>query len=131
MPGRRRGRFDLPSQSHREAGSACKVVTLTAAIERGIPLSSVWHGPASLTIPSRRCLNANGPWFVRNYADESSGTMTLEQASAHSVNTIFAQVVMRVGPRRVVAVARRAWASGPLSRCARSRSGPSVSRRWR
>jgi penicillin-binding protein 1A len=114
IPSRRRSRFNLASQSHRQAGSAFKVFTLTAAIERGIPLSSVWHGPASLTIPARRCLNANGPWVVHNYADESSGTMSLQQAIAHSVNTIFAQVVMRVGPRRVVAVAHRMGIRSPL-----------------
>jgi penicillin-binding protein 1A len=114
IPGQRRWRFNFASQSHRQAGSAFKVFTLTAAMQRGIPLSSVWHGPSSLTIPSRRCLNANGPWVVHNYADESSGTMTLAQAIAHSVNTIFAQVVMRVGPRRVVAVAHRMGIRSPL-----------------
>jgi penicillin-binding protein 1A len=113
-PGRRARRFNLASQSHRQAGSAFKVFTLTAAIERGIPLSSVWHGPASLTIPSKRCLNATGRWVVHNFADESTGTMTLRQAIAHSVNTIFAQVVMRVGPARVVAVAHRMGIRSPL-----------------
>jgi penicillin-binding protein 1A len=113
-PGHRPPRFNLASQSHRQAGSAFKVFTLTAAIERGIPLSSVWHGPASLTIPSRRCLNASGQWVVHNFADESTGTMTLRQAIAHSVNTIFAQVVMRVGPARVVEVAHRMGIRSPL-----------------
>jgi penicillin-binding protein 1A len=106
-PGRGRMQFNLASQSHRQAGSAFKVFTLAAALERGIGLGSVWHGPASLTIPSRRCLNANGEWVVHNFADESTGTMTLAQAIAHSVNTIFAQVALRVGPRRIVAVAHR------------------------
>jgi penicillin-binding protein 1A len=113
-PGHRRRQFNLPSQSRRQAGSAFKVFTLTAAVERGIPLSSVWRGPASLTIRSRRCLNANGPWAVHNFADESTGTMTLLQATAHSVNTIFAQLVMRVGPARVVAVAHRMGIRSPL-----------------
>ncbi|MFL5826088.1 MAG: transglycosylase domain-containing protein [Thermoleophilaceae bacterium] len=113
-PGRAPLAFNLASQSHRQAGSAFKVFTLTAAIERGIPLNSVWHGPASLTIPSRSCLNANGPWAVHNFADESTGTMTLLQAIAHSVNTIFAQVVMRVGPARVVEVAHRMGIRSPL-----------------
>jgi penicillin-binding protein 1A len=106
-PGRPRLQFNLASQSHRQAGSAFKVFTLAAALERGIPLSSVWHGPASLTIRSRRCLNANGAWVVHNFADEATGTMTLAQAIAHSVNTIFAQVALRVGPGRIVAVAHR------------------------
>jgi membrane peptidoglycan carboxypeptidase len=51
---------------------------------------------------------------VHNFADESTGTMTLQQAIAHSVNTIFAQVVMRVGPARVVAVAHRMGIRSPL-----------------
>jgi penicillin-binding protein 1A len=113
-PGRPQLDFDLASQSHRQAGSSFKVFTLTAAVEQGISLNSVWHGPRSLTINSRRCLNATGAWQVHNYADESAGTMTLAQAIAHSVNTIFAQVVMRVGPPRVVEVAHRMGIVSPL-----------------
>jgi penicillin-binding protein 1A len=113
-PGRPPLEFNLASQSHRQAGSAFKVFTLAAALERGISLRSVWHGPASLTIPSRTCLNANGAWVVHNFADESTGTMTLAQAIAHSVNTIFAQVALRVGPRRIVAVAHRMGVRSPL-----------------
>jgi penicillin-binding protein 1A len=113
-PGHPRLRFNLAAQSRRQAGSAFKVFTLTTAVEQGIPLSSVWSGPASLTIASRRCLNANGPWMVHNYADESTGTMSLLAAIAHSVNTIFAQVVMRVGPNHVVAMAHRMGIRSPL-----------------
>jgi penicillin-binding protein 1A len=40
--------------------------------------------------------------------------MSLAQAIAHSVNTIFAQVVMRVGPARVVEVAHRMGVVSPL-----------------
>jgi penicillin-binding protein 1A len=114
-PGLARLRFNLATQSRRQAGSAFKVFTLTAALERGIPLGSVWHGPPALTIPNRECLNANGPWVVHNFADETSGTMTLADAIAHSVNTIFAQVVTRVGPARVVAVAHRMGIQSPLT----------------
>jgi penicillin-binding protein 1A len=106
--------FGLGSQAHRQAGSLFKVFTLTAAIERGIPLSSIWNGPPSLTIHSRRCLNATGAWLVHNYADEKAGTMTLASAIAHSVNTIFAQVVMKVGPARVVEIAHRMGVRSPL-----------------
>jgi penicillin-binding protein 1A len=113
-PNGRTLRFNLATQSRRQAGSAFKVFTLTAALEDGIPLSSVWNGPPSLTIPSRECLNANGPWVVHNFADESSGTMTLRDAIAHSVNTIFAQVVTRVGPGRVVTVAHQMGVRSPL-----------------
>jgi penicillin-binding protein 1A len=106
--------FNLATQSHRQAGSAFKVFTLTTALQQGIPLSSVWNGPAALTIPDRRCLNADGPWVVHNYADESTGTMDLLQAIAHSVNTIFAQVAVRVGPQNIVRTARRMGVRSPL-----------------
>jgi penicillin-binding protein 1A len=99
--------FDLPAQARREAGSAFKPFTLVAALEQGISLDSVWHGPPSLTIPDPRCEGAEGPWQVSNYADESAGTMTLKDAIAHSVNTIFAQVVVAAGPDKVAEVAHR------------------------
>jgi penicillin-binding protein 1A len=113
-PGHRRLAFNLASQSRRQAGSTFKTFALTAAMEAGIPLGSIWKGPSSLTISDRRCMNANGPWLVHNFADEAHGTMTLLQATAFSVNTIFAQVVMRVGPQRVVDAARRMGIESPL-----------------
>jgi penicillin-binding protein 1A len=106
-PGRRRLRFNLASQSRRQAGSAFKVFTLTAAIEKGIGLRSAWRAPGALTIPSRRCLNATGPWVVRNFDGKSRGTISLLRATVNSVNTVFAQTTLRVGPRRVVNVAHR------------------------
>jgi penicillin-binding protein 1A len=115
-PGRRRPlRFNLATQSRRQAGSTFKVFTLTAAIESGIPLSSVWRGPSSLRIAKRECRTGDEPWDVHNYADEGQGTMTLLQATAHSVNTIFAQVALRAGLAHVVDVAQRMGIESPLA----------------
>jgi membrane peptidoglycan carboxypeptidase len=115
VPGGRRLRFNLATQSRRQAGSAFKTFTITAAIEHGIPLNSVWNGPPSLTIPNPRCFTGiNTPWTVHNFADETAGTMTLLSALAHSVNTIFAQVALRVGPRNIVDVAHRLGVRSPL-----------------
>src|SRR5262249_13765468 len=47
------------------------------------------------------------PWTVHNYADESGGTMNLLDATAHSVNTIFAQLVDVIGPESVVRTAHK------------------------
>ena len=114
VPGRRQPVFNLATQSHRQAGSAFKTFTLAAALEEGISLDSVWSGPPTLTMPDPRCLNANGFWQVHNYADEAAGTMPLVQAIAHSVNTIFGQVVVKVGPDRVAQVAHRMGITSPL-----------------
>jgi penicillin-binding protein 1A len=114
-PGRDRPlRFNLATQSRRQAGSTFKVFTLTAAMESGIPLGSVWRGPSSLQIPERRCQNGDEPWEVHNYADEAEGTMTLLDATVHSVNTIFAQVALRAGITHVVDVAHRMGVESPL-----------------
>jgi penicillin-binding protein 1A len=107
VPSGRRLQFNLASQGHRTAGSAFKPFTLATAMEQGISLYSTFTGPPAMTIPDRRCEGPGGPWDVHNYADESAGTMDLVSATAHSVNTIFAQLVTKVGPDRVAALAHR------------------------
>jgi penicillin-binding protein 1A len=100
----------------RQAGSAFKPFTLAAAMEQKISLNSVWSGPSSIEIPDKRCYDyAKGePWTPHNAADEESGTFTLAQATAHSVNTVFAQVVTTVGPASVVDMAHRAGIDSDL-----------------
>src|SRR5439155_26657408 len=99
--------LNLATQAHRQAGSAFKPFTLTAAMEQGISLNSTWNGPSSIVIPNRECYTNGRPWEVHTYADESNGTMTLLNATAGSVNTIFAQLVVDVGPQAVMDVAIR------------------------
>jgi penicillin-binding protein 1A len=106
-------KFNLATQAHRQTGSAAKTFTLTAAVEKGISLNTLWSGPSSIVIEDKRCMGPDPanptqekPWEVHNYADEESGTFTLSQAITHSVNTIFAQLVVDVGPERVRGVMR-------------------------
>jgi penicillin-binding protein 1A len=87
---------------------------LATAILHGISLYSSFSGPPSLIIPDRRCYGPQGPWDVHNYADESAGYMNLLSATANSVNTIFAQLVAKVGPQNVVPVAHRMGITTPL-----------------
>jgi penicillin-binding protein 1A len=91
----------------RQAGSAFKPFTLAAALEHGISLYSYYSGPPELTIPDLRCSTGNQLWLVHNNADETAGTMNLIDATANSVNTIFAQIVAQVGPDAVVRMAHR------------------------
>jgi hypothetical protein len=67
-----------------------------------------------LAYDPQRCLNATGPWVVHNFADASQGTMSLLRATALSVNTIYAQLALRVGPACVVDVAHRMGIESPL-----------------
>ncbi len=100
-------KFNLATQSTRTAGSSFKPFVLATAIQQGISLYSSFSGPPSLVIPEHSCDGPQGPWDVHNYADESGGYMNLLSATANSVNTIFAQLVAKVGPSNVVPVAHR------------------------
>ena len=55
-------------------------------------------GPASITIPNRRCYTGNGPWSPGNAGDSSAGVYNMYGAVANSVNTWFAQLAVKVGP---------------------------------
>src|SRR5262245_48912197 len=100
--------------SGRQAGSAFKPFTLTAAMEAGYSLSSRWRGTSPMTIPDPKCYTDGKPWTLSNAADEESGIFTLAQATAFSVNTVFAQVAEAVGPESIVEVAHRMGIRSPL-----------------
>jgi penicillin-binding protein 1A len=90
--------------SGRQAGSAFKLFTLSAAIQQGYDLNAYWVGPSTMAIPE--CPDGNssdGVWHPVNA--EGSGNYSLAGATAHSVNTIFAQVIAAIGPQSVVNMA--------------------------
>jgi len=108
VPSGERIQFNLASQGHRQAGSAFKPFTLAATLEHGSSLYTYLNGPPELIITDPRCQDGyHQPWDVHNNADETAGTMNLIDATANSVNTIFAQLVTQVGPSAVVRMAHR------------------------
>ncbi len=90
----------------RQAGSAFKAFTLADAMEQGFDLNSRWYGPNTITIDDPICNGPEGPWQPEN-AEGGGSTYTLKSATAHSVNTVFAQVVVELGPDTVVDMAHR------------------------
>jgi penicillin-binding protein 1A len=83
-------------------------------VSRGISLYSTFSGPPQLFITDPQCAGPTGPWDVHNSGDESAGTMNLISATAGSVNTIFAQLVVKVGPENVVPMAHKMGIQSPL-----------------
>jgi penicillin-binding protein 1A len=114
LPDGRTMKFNLASQAGRTAGSSFKPFTLAAAIDQGISVSTGFSGPSELTLDDPKCAFNGVPWTVHNYADESGGYMSLLDATAHSVNTIFAQLVDIVGPSNVVREAHKLGIRSPL-----------------
>jgi penicillin-binding protein 1A len=107
LPDGRPMKFNLASQSGRTAGSAFKPMALAAAIEQDVSVYTGLSGPSELTITDPKCAFNGVPWTVHNYADESGGYMNLLDATAHSVNTIYAQLVDIIGPQNVVNTAHK------------------------
>jgi penicillin-binding protein 1A len=114
VPDGRTLQFNLATQSGRTAGSAFKPFVLATAVRQGISLYSGFAGPSVLTIPDAQCQTNGVPWTVHNFADETAGYMNLLSATAHSVNTIFAQLAVKVGPSNVVATAHDMGITTPL-----------------
>lgn len=91
------------TQSIAQAGSTFKPFALIAALERGIPLSSLWDGKSPQVF-----YGAGSPYIVKNYGNSSFGKLSLLRASALSVNTVFVRVSYQVGFATIVDVAKRA-----------------------
>ncbi|MEO8424720.1 MAG: transglycosylase domain-containing protein [Actinomycetota bacterium] len=89
----------------RQSGSSFKPFTLAAAMKEGYNLNAYWYGPPSITIPNTDCYTNGAPWTLSNASDSEGGTFSLKAATAHSVNTIFAQVAAQLGPQKVVDMA--------------------------
>jgi penicillin-binding protein 1A len=99
----------------RQSGSAFKPFALVAALENGISPTEVFPAPSSLHL----ALEGGGVWDVTNAEGAGYGSMTLRAATVRSVNTVYAQLIERLGPERVVDVAKRMGL-----RCCRDVSDP-------
>jgi membrane peptidoglycan carboxypeptidase len=91
------------TQSIALAGSTFKPFALVAALEQGIPLTSMWNGDTPQTFD-----DLGKPYIVDNYGGEGWGQISLMTATQHSVNTVYVPLGIKAGMDRVVDVARRA-----------------------
>lgn len=91
------------TQSIALAGSTFKPFAIVAALEKGIPLTSMWNGDSPQTFD-----DLGKPYPVSNYGDEGWGQIDLLYATKHSVNTVFVPLGIKAGDDKVVDVARRA-----------------------
>jgi penicillin-binding protein 1A len=105
-------KFNLATQSQRTAGSAFKLFTLVAALENGIPPGKVYDSTTPIEITDPTCHGPEGNWKPQNAEPGSGGFIDLWDATAHSVNVVFAQLISDVGPAKVVDVARRLGITG-------------------
>jgi penicillin-binding protein 1A len=102
--------FNYAWQAHRQPGSSFKTFVLTTAIKQGIdPASTYYNGTSPMTLE----IPGGGTWTVNN-AEPGGGTMSLEAATWDSVNVIFAQLDLDVGPESVTETAHEMGIESPL-----------------
>jgi penicillin-binding protein 1A len=103
--------FNYAWQAHRQPGSSFKTFVLTTAVKEGIDPGSTYYSgssPMTLEIPG------GGSWTVNNSEGEGGGTYDLESATWHSVNVVFAQLDLDVGPEAVTETAKEMGIESPL-----------------
>ncbi len=96
-------KFNLASGSGRQAGSAMKPIGLAAAVQSGIPVTSVWEAPSEIEIDNGPVCGE--PWEVKGGSGDES--ITLIRATRSSINTVFAQLIERIRPPSFVQMAER------------------------
>ncbi|MGF1447614.1 MAG: transglycosylase domain-containing protein [Pikeienuella sp.] len=99
------GRFNRATQAMRQTGSAFKPVVYAAGLEAGLtPLSVLQDAPITL-----------GGWSPKNYGGGFRGPVTLEEALAHSINTVAVRVSEYAGADRVRSLAQAMGITTPLA----------------
>ncbi|HJQ72980.1 MAG TPA: transglycosylase domain-containing protein [Actinomycetota bacterium] len=103
---RHAGRVNLATAmggTGRQSGSSFKPFALVAALEAGLSPSETFPAPSTLQL----ALETGEIWNVTNAEGAGYGTMSLRSATVRSVNTVYAQLIDRLGPATVVEVAER------------------------
>jgi penicillin-binding protein 1A len=96
--------FNLATNGHRQPGSAFKPFILLRALEDGIDPNSSWASMPK-ELPFRNADGRRELFEVSNYEDSYLGTASLWSATASSDNSVFAELGMKVKPKRVARLA--------------------------
>ena len=94
--------FNLAAQGHRQPGSAFKTFVLTAAVRKGVDPDSTYYTSKPLDIDDPKY----GPWEVKTFGDSYIGTVSLTRATLSSDNTVYAQLILDIGPDAVCQTAK-------------------------
>ena len=103
--------FNLAANAHRQPGSSFKPYVLAEALNQGMDPDSTYYSGSS---PMDLSTTEWGPWEVHNAGDGEGGTMDVRDATVDSVNVIYAQLDLDVGPENVKTMAEKLGINSPL-----------------
>jgi penicillin-binding protein 1A len=104
-----RDEFNLAAAS-RQTGSSFKPFTLVAAFRQGISPKSKFESKSPLHLPEW----TNACHCVQNAESGPGGRIDLWEATQDSVNVVFAQLALEVGPAAIVDAAHDMGVTSPL-----------------
>src|SRR4051795_749230 len=94
--------FNIAADGHRQPGSAFKTMVLTTAIRKGINPAPTSYTSKPLHIDDP----LYGKWDVKTFGNSYIGTVSLTRATLSSDNTVYAQLILDVGPKKVCETAK-------------------------
>jgi penicillin-binding protein 1A len=102
-------KLNLATQGGRQAGSSFKPFILATALEAGIDPETRIPAPGCINLPIE-----SGTWNVCNAEGSGPATASIIEGTVHSYNTLYAQLVLRVGATAAMAEATRLGIASPL-----------------
>ena len=111
-PGRTGNQFNLVAQAKRQAGSTFKMFVLAAAVNQGVNPDSTYYVSAPFHYQPDPLTPA---WNVTTYDHTYLGSTSIENATLHSDNTVYAQLTLDIGPKKVAQMAYKLGVRSPLT----------------
>jgi penicillin-binding protein 1A len=102
--------FNLAAQGRRQPGSSFKPYALAAAVNEGIDPATTYYSGDSMTLYPYGPTGT--PWQV---SSDAGGTMNLSTALALSVNSVYAQLAIDIGPETMDDMAKKLGVTSPLA----------------
>lgn len=100
----KQSQFNLAAQAQRQPGSTFKPFVLAAAVEQGVNPDKTYYMSKEVDLPMP---GGGEPWHVQTYDYHYYGVSSLKEAMLRSDNTVYAQLVMDLGPDKVRDTAER------------------------